>query len=106
PRPLDRQRLDPVDVLATAIVALAGVAFRVLVGEDRTLGFEHARARIVLGGDELDVLFLAPALAFESLGQLRVEAFDHHGGAEHARAFTRSPVGRAKNCTGTATFSN
>src|ERR1035437_6159353 len=40
-RPVDRQLLGHVDVLATPVVALAGVAFGVLVVEYRALALEH-----------------------------------------------------------------
>ncbi len=57
-RPVDRQPFDDVDIFAAAVVAPAGVALRVLVGELRALRRQDGRARIVLGGDELDVVFL------------------------------------------------
>src|SRR5690606_34658591 len=56
---VDGQLLDDVDVLATTVVALARIAFGVLVGQYRTLGFHHRRAGVVLRGDQLDVVFLA-----------------------------------------------
>ena len=82
---VDRQLLGDVDVLAAAVVALAGIAFGVLVGQHRALGLEHARTGIVLGGDELDVLLLAAALTRQGARQLRIEAFDRHGRPEHVR---------------------
>jgi hypothetical protein len=45
--------------LAAAVVALAREPFRVLVGQLRPLGRHHGRARVVLRGDQLDVIFLA-----------------------------------------------
>ncbi len=48
-----------VDELAAAVVALARVAFGVLVGEDAALRREHGGARVVLRGDQLDAFFLA-----------------------------------------------
>ncbi len=60
---VDGQLLGDVDVLAAAVVALARIAFGVLVGQHRALRLEHARAGVVLRGDQLDVLFLALALA-------------------------------------------
>ena len=61
-RALDRERLGDVHVLAAAVIALARIALGVLVGQHRALGREHARARVVLGGDQLEVLFLAALL--------------------------------------------
>ena len=37
----DGDRLDLVDIFAAAIIAAARIAFGVLVGQDRTTGFEH-----------------------------------------------------------------
>ena len=59
---VDGELLGDVDEFAAAVVALARIAFGVLVGEHRALGFEHARAGVVLRGDQLDVIFLALAL--------------------------------------------
>ena len=62
---IDRQLLGDVDELAAAVVALAGIALGVLVGELRALRGHDRRARVVLRGDQLDVLFLAPVLRFD-----------------------------------------
>ncbi len=58
-RPLPRQRLDHVGVLAAAVVALAGVALGVLVGEDRPRRLEHRAADKVLRRNHLQPLVLA-----------------------------------------------
>ncbi len=83
--PIDRQLLDDVHVLAAAVVALAGVAFGVLIGEHRALRLEHPGAGVVLGGDELDVLLLAAPLARQGARQLGIEAFDGHGRPKHVQ---------------------
>ena len=67
-----REVLDDVDLLASAVVALAGVAFRVLVGEDAAHGLHDGQAREVLGRDELDAAALAGKLGAESARNLRV----------------------------------
>ena len=59
-RALDRQRLGDVDELATAVVALAWIAFGVLVGEHRSRRFEDGAAHEVLRGDQLQALVLPP----------------------------------------------
>jgi hypothetical protein len=84
---LDRQPLGHIHVLATAVVALARIALGVLVGEHRTLRFQHARTGVVLGGNQLDVVFLTPALVRDGLGQFGVECFNSrvawkHGGLQ------------------------
>ncbi|MCY1434441.1 hypothetical protein D9M71_505020 [compost metagenome] len=82
---VDGQLLDHIDVLATAVVALARVAFGVLVGQLGALGLHHLRAGVVFRGDQLDMVFLALCLAVDGGGQRRVEigegqAFMEHGG--------------------------
>jgi hypothetical protein len=85
-------------MLAAAVVALARIAFRVLVREHRALRFQDARAGVVLGGNQLDVLFLATPLARERLGKLGIETGDIHGRSEH-RAFFAGAAEGAENCT-------
>jgi hypothetical protein len=53
------QVLDDVGELAAAVVALAGIAFGVLVGEDGARGLEHGAADEVLRGDHLQAFVLA-----------------------------------------------
>ncbi|EEF93685.1 hypothetical protein CATMIT_01681, partial [Catenibacterium mitsuokai DSM 15897] len=72
--PVDRQLLGDVDVLATAVIALARVALGVLVGQHAALGFQHARAGVVLRGDQLDMVFLAAGLVGDGLGEFVVES--------------------------------
>src|SRR5690606_29743848 len=90
PDPVDRQLLGHVHVLAAAVVALARIAFGVLVGQLAALGLHHPRAGVVLGRDQLDVVFLAAVLVGDGLGELGVVAFD----AGIAREHGGSPVGR------------
>ena len=56
---LDRQGLDHIDKFAAAIIALAGIAFGIFVGQDRALGFQHRFGDDVLGSDQLDLVLLA-----------------------------------------------
>ena len=62
---VDRELLGDVDVFAAAVVAAAGVALGVFVGQDRALGFHHGARGEVLGGDH----FQGAALAAQFLGQ-------------------------------------
>ena len=79
---IDRELLGDVDVLAAAVVALARIAFGVLVREHRALRLEHARARVVLGSDQLDVVFLALPLGVERRLELGIESGNLHIGGE------------------------
>jgi hypothetical protein len=58
-------------------------SFRVLVGEHRALHREHARAGVVLGGDQLDVIFLAAVLPLDGGMQLRIKLGDIQAGGKH-----------------------
>ena len=80
---LNRQGFSLVHIFAAAVVALAGVALGVLVGQHRALGLQHARTGVVLGGDQLDMLFLAALLLGDGGEYLVVEAFDAHVFVEH-----------------------
>ena len=64
--------LHHVHALAAAVVALAGIALGVLVGEHGTGGGHHGLADKVLGGDKLDILALAVVLRLHGLADLRV----------------------------------
>ena len=82
-RPVDRKRLDDIDEFAPAVVALAGIAFGVLIGEHRALRLEHARTCVVFRRYELDVLFLAAHLPGERRRELGIESCDFHRFFEH-----------------------
>ena len=78
---LDRQRLDLVDVLAAAVVAVAGIALGVLVGEHRAGRLQHRARHHVLRCDQLDLILLAFELAADHAGDLRI-ALGERGGEE------------------------
>ncbi len=63
---VDRQLLDHVNVFAAAVVAAAGVALGVFVGQLRALGGHDGGRGVVLAGNQLDVVFLAPVLGHHS----------------------------------------
>ena len=54
----DRERFGDVDELASAVVALAGIALGVFVRHHRAGRFEHGGADEVFGGDQLETVFL------------------------------------------------
>ena len=69
---VDRELLADVHPLAAAVVAPAGVALGVLVGEHRALAFEHRERHEVLRGDHLERALLAVKLAAQDLRDLGV----------------------------------
>ncbi len=85
---VDRQLLDDVDVFAAAVVALAGVALGVLVGQLRALGRHDGGRGVVLAGDQLDVLFLAAVLGLDGGPELGVGLFDEDVAVVHAAVLT------------------
>src|SRR5262245_11171076 len=62
---LDRHPLDDVDILATAVIALAGKSFGILVGQHRALRFQNRARDDVLGSNQLDRVTLTPQLEFD-----------------------------------------
>ena len=71
-RAVDRELFHLVDEFAAVVVALARIAFGVLVGQDGALGGADGRAREVFGGDELDAVELAVGFLVDQRGDLRV----------------------------------
>ncbi len=69
---VDRELLGDVDELAAAVVAAAGVALGVLVGQDGALRLQHRDRREVLRRDHLQRGLLAPQLGADGLGDLGV----------------------------------
>ena len=94
---VDRQLLGDVDELAAAVVALAGIALGVLVGQLGALRRHHGRRGVVLGGDQLDVLFLAPVLGLDGGPDLGIDVGD--GGSAYGRTWWQSfEASRASAC--------
>jgi hypothetical protein len=78
-RPLDREGLHLVDVLAAAVVAIAGIALRVFVGQGRADRFEHSAGDHVLRCDQLDLVLLALELATDHAGDLGIALVERSG---------------------------
>ena len=94
---VDGQLLDDIDVLAAAVVALVRITFGVLVGQHRTLGFHHRRAGVVLGGDQLDVLFLALGFLLHRGKEFGIVAGEgqitaEHGGPHKDRCWEKARI--------------
>ena len=68
---IDGELLDDVDILAAAVIALAGIAFGIFVGEQRAGRIEHGLRDDVLGGDQLDLVLLALGLVLDRFENLR-----------------------------------
>ena len=73
--PIDGQSLGDIDVFAAAVVALAGVAFSVFVGQLRTLGCHHRGRGIVFARNQLYVVLLARVFGLNCSKQFGVGLF-------------------------------
>src|SRR6516165_5171445 len=73
---LDREPLGNVDPLASAVVAFAGIPLRILVGHHAGHRFANGLARIVFGGDQLQILFLPPFFAGDRRKELGILGLD------------------------------
>ena len=71
-RAVNRQLLNDIHIFATAVVALARISFSIFVGQLRPLRLHHARAGVVFGGDQFDVLFLTYFFLLHSLPQFGI----------------------------------
>jgi hypothetical protein len=103
-RPVDRDLLRDIDMLASAVIAAAGIALGVLVRELRALRRKHGRARVVLGRDQLDVIFLPLVLGGDGGPDIRIVLRNRlgaveHGGSLEVRARILAPGGARPPCT-------
>ena len=75
--------LDDVNTLASAVVALAGIALGIFVGKHRAHRGEHRRRDDVFARNQLDVPALAGQLPFHRRAHLRVAAGDKSDCVKH-----------------------
>jgi len=69
---VDGELFDGVHVFAATVVAAAGIAFGVLVGEDGSGGLEDGGADVVFRGDKLDGVSLAGLFGAETFPDFRI----------------------------------
>ncbi len=82
---IDGQLLGHVDVLASAVIALAGIAFRILVGQLAALRFHHRRAGVVFRSDQFDMILLAAVFVLDRGPQFGVGHGDGVFAGEHGK---------------------
>ena len=70
--PVDGQLLDLVHHLATAVIALAGIAFRILVGAHGAHGCENLLGHIVFGSNQFQTGRLAFLLLLDEVKYLKI----------------------------------
>ena len=71
-----RQLFSLIHILATAVVTFAGVTFRIFISQLAALRFHYRRAGVVLGGDQLDVIFLATVFILNHGPQIGISLSD------------------------------
>ena len=94
------QALGHVHIFAAAVVALAGVAFGVLVGQLGALGRHHGGRGVVLAGNQFDVLFLAAVLGLDRGEQFGVGLLDEDVAVVHGSPDRRWSLFINKGCPG------
>ena len=93
------QILDHVHIFAAAIIALAGIALGVLVGEHAPLGLPHGGGNEIFRRDEFQLAHLAVGFENDGLGEFRVleNEFIHRGISFCGKS---ARARRAKDCGG------
>src|SRR6202012_1346025 len=76
---VDGDLLDDIDIFAAAVIALAGIALGILVGQDRALRFQHRLGNDVLGRDQLDLVALAVQLVLNRIEDVGIGGFQPLG---------------------------
>ena len=69
---VDGKLFNDIHVLAAAVVAFAGIALGIFVGQLRALSLHHWPRDIILGGNQFDVIFLAAVLSLDGGPQFGV----------------------------------
>ena len=72
-RAVDGQLLGAVGEFAAAVVALAGIALGVFVGEHRAHRFEHGFGNEIFRGDQLEAGALAASFLAQNFGDFRID---------------------------------
>ena len=78
-----RQLLGHVDVFAAAVVALAGIAFGVFIGQLAALRGHDGRRGVVFAGDQFNMVFLARVLGHDGGPQLGIGLFNKNAAVVH-----------------------
>ena len=69
---IDRQLLDHIDILATAVPALLRITFRVFVGQHAALRFHDRAAREIFRSDQFDIFALPFFFGHNGVVNLRI----------------------------------
>src|SRR5258708_10467881 len=85
PGTLARKFFHHVGKLASAVIPLAGITFRIFVGEYRSGGLKHSLAHKIFRSDQLQTFVLAASFVVDSGGNLRINLIyrTRHGAIFH-----------------------
>ena len=76
---VDGELLDHVDILAAAVIAPAGIALGVFIGEERAGCVEHGLGDGVLRSDQFDFMVLTLVFVFDRVPDLGIGIFEMPG---------------------------
>jgi len=77
--PLARQFFHHVGKLASAVITLAGIAFRVFVGEHGSGSLKHSLTHKIFRSDQLQPFVLAASFVVDGVGNLRIHFIERAG---------------------------
>ena len=106
---VNRQLLDDIDILAATVIAAAGVAFGVFVGELGACGLQYGGRGVVFAGDQFDVVFLALVLFLNGGPNVGIGVSDgvcgigKHGSGFPSKLLTLAHNGKAAQANGSHT---
>src|SRR5699024_5248649 len=81
---INGELFNNINVLATTVVALSGIAFGVFIGWHRTLCLHYRRAGVVFRCNQLNMLFLALGVFLHRIKKLGVKSGKSQITAEHS----------------------
>src|SRR6266849_4028740 len=74
---VDGESLNDIHKLAAAVIATAGITFRIFIREHGALGSQDRGTGVVFGSNHLQPLLLAAAFALDRLPNLSIRLFEH-----------------------------
>jgi len=80
---INGQTLGHINILATAVIALARITFGIFVGQNRSLRSQYTRRGVVFRGNQLDMIFLAADFILHGLPEHLIKTGNGHILAKH-----------------------
>src|SRR5690606_16468797 len=86
------QSFGPVHILTTAVIALAGLTFRIFKRQLGSLGGDNQWAGIVFRSNQVDMRFLATTFVDDGLPDIGIKRFKGLLGIKHGRSLLSCKV--------------